>query len=147
MVDVSEVHAGGNGKIAPAIDVGKIIDDSRLNRVSIGVVVLCGLIMLMDGYDYGILSVADPIIMKEWNLGTALFGRVFPAACAGFFDFREAFYKMLPCGFKRIFADTAQSGICHPVACPKLQAGRCNLRLGTCVLKFVIPVTACCDRP
>jgi benzoate transport len=67
-----------------AIDVGKIIDDSRLNTVSVSVILLCGLIMLMDGYDYMIISVAAPAIMKEWNVGTEPFGLVFSAAFFGY---------------------------------------------------------------
>ena len=33
---------------APIIDVGKLIDDSKLNKVSVIVILLCGLIMLME---------------------------------------------------------------------------------------------------
>ena len=66
------------------IDVGKVIDESSLNRVSISVILLCGLIMMMDGYDYTIITVAAPVIMKEWNIGTGLFGFVFSAAFLGY---------------------------------------------------------------
>ena len=66
------------------VDIGKMIDDSRLNRVSISVILLCGLIMMMDGYDYTIITVAAPVIMKQWNIGTALFGWVFSAAFFGY---------------------------------------------------------------
>jgi AAHS family 4-hydroxybenzoate transporter-like MFS transporter len=40
--------------------------------------------MMMDGYDYTIITVAAPVIMKEWNIGTALFGYVFSAAFLGY---------------------------------------------------------------
>ena len=75
-----------NGSVTPSseINVGKLIDNSRLNRVSIGVIVLCGLIMLMDGYDYNIINVAAPVIMKEWNISSGPFGRVFSAAFLGY---------------------------------------------------------------
>jgi MFS transporter, AAHS family, 4-hydroxybenzoate transporter len=66
------------------IDVGQVIDGSKLNGVSISVIILCGLIMIMDGYDYGIISVAAPMIMKEWDISTALFGGVFSAAFVGY---------------------------------------------------------------
>jgi MFS transporter, AAHS family, 4-hydroxybenzoate transporter len=69
---------------APVIDVGKIIDDSTLNRVSVSVIFLCGLIMMMDGYDYTIISVAGPVIMKEWNIGTRPFGLVYSSAFLGY---------------------------------------------------------------
>jgi MFS transporter, AAHS family, 4-hydroxybenzoate transporter len=67
-----------------AIDVGKIIDDSSLNPVSISVIFLCGLIMLMDGFDFTIISVAAPRIMKEWNVDTKAFGLAFSAAFFGY---------------------------------------------------------------
>lgn len=66
------------------IDVGQVIDDSRLNSVSLRVILLCGLIMIMDGYDYTIINQAAPAIMEEWNIGTDLFGWVFSAAFAGY---------------------------------------------------------------
>ena len=66
------------------IDVGKIIDESELNRVSLSVIILCGLIMLMDGYDYGIISVAAPAIMKQWSISSTSFGTVFSAAFVGY---------------------------------------------------------------
>jgi MFS transporter, AAHS family, 4-hydroxybenzoate transporter len=66
------------------VDVGKLIDNSKLNRVSLSVIFLCGLIMLMDGFDYTIITVAAPLIMKEWNVNTASFGWVFSAAFFGY---------------------------------------------------------------
>jgi MFS transporter, AAHS family, 4-hydroxybenzoate transporter len=67
-----------------AIDVGKIIDDSRLNPVSVLVILLCGLIMMMDGYDFTIISVAAPRIMQEWKVDTQAFGLAFSAAFLGY---------------------------------------------------------------
>ena len=66
------------------IDVGQIIDNSKLNPVSIGVILLCGIIMLMDGFDYTIITVAGPVIRREWNVGAKLFGFVFSAAFLGY---------------------------------------------------------------
>jgi MFS transporter, AAHS family, 4-hydroxybenzoate transporter len=77
---MSEIQAN-----APTIDVGKLIDDSKLNRVSVSVILLCGLIMLMDGFDYQIISVAAPLIKKEWNISNGPFGWVFSAAFLGYF--------------------------------------------------------------
>jgi MFS transporter, AAHS family, 4-hydroxybenzoate transporter len=66
------------------IDVGKIIDDSRLNKVSISVIFLCALIMLMDGYDFTIISVAAPQIMEEWGVSKTDFSVAFSAAFLGY---------------------------------------------------------------
>jgi len=74
----------GSAEKPSAIDIGKIIDDSSLNRVSVRIILLCGLIMMMDGYDYGIMSVAAPVIMEEWRLNTASFAIVFSAMFFGY---------------------------------------------------------------
>jgi MFS transporter, AAHS family, 4-hydroxybenzoate transporter len=83
-MSVRGFNAHGTTGNPSAIDVGKIIDDSSLNPVSMSVLFLCGLIMLMDGYDFTIISVAAPRIMKEWNVDTEAFGLAFSAAFLGY---------------------------------------------------------------
>jgi MFS transporter, AAHS family, 4-hydroxybenzoate transporter len=80
----SGIHTSGTAAPPSTIDVGKMIDESRLNPVSILVILLCGLIMMMDGYDFTIISVAAPRIMKEWSVDTENFGLVFSAAFFGY---------------------------------------------------------------
>ena len=67
------------------LDVGRIIDDSTRNRVSVSVILLCGLVMFMDGFDYTIITVAAPLIMREWNVANEAFSYVFSAAFVGYF--------------------------------------------------------------
>jgi MFS transporter, AAHS family, 4-hydroxybenzoate transporter len=74
----------GNEATGNVLDIGRIIDESKLNRVSLTVIALCGLIMLMDGYDYTIINVAAPVIMKEWGVSKSVFGWVFSAAFFGY---------------------------------------------------------------
>jgi AAHS family 4-hydroxybenzoate transporter-like MFS transporter len=81
---MSENNANGAVNTSSTIDIGKIIDDSKLNKVSLSVILLCGLIMIMDGFDYTIITVAGPMIRKEWNVGTKPFGVVFSAAFFGY---------------------------------------------------------------
>jgi len=83
-MDTSGVNAAGTSGKLDVIDVGKLIDESRLNKVSVGVILLCGLIMMMDGYDYTIISVAASTIMKEWNVTTKAFGVALAAAPLGY---------------------------------------------------------------
>jgi len=66
------------------IDVGQLIDNSSLNKVSVRVILLCGLIMLMDGYDYNIINVAAPVIRQQWNIAAKDFGVAFSAAFFGY---------------------------------------------------------------
>jgi len=70
---------------ATTLDVGRIIDDSGRNRISITVIFLCGLVMLMDGFDYTIITVAAPLIMKEWSVSSGDFSFAFSAAFVGYF--------------------------------------------------------------
>jgi MFS transporter, AAHS family, 4-hydroxybenzoate transporter len=69
---------------SPAIDVGKIIDDSKLNKVSVLTIILCGLIMVMDGFDFQLMAQAAPTIMREWKVNTDKFGMVFSAVAFGY---------------------------------------------------------------
>ncbi len=73
----SEIH------VAP-IDVGKIIDESKLNKVSVLTIILCGLIMVMDGFDFQLMAQAAPTIMRDWNIKTDRFGMVFSAVAFGY---------------------------------------------------------------
>ena len=68
-----------------ALDVGNVIDESGRNRVAIVVIILCGLIMLMDGFDYRIITVAAPLIINEWGIPDGAFSFVFSAAFVGYF--------------------------------------------------------------
>ena len=70
---------------AATLDVGRIIDDSSRNRIAITVIILCGLIMIMDGFDYRIITVAAPLIISEWNVSDGDFSFVFSAAFVGYF--------------------------------------------------------------
>jgi len=75
-----------NRQGSPAtLDVGQVIDDSSRNRVAINVILLCGLVMLMDGFDYTIITVAAPLIMKEWSVSSSDFSLAFSAAFVGYF--------------------------------------------------------------
>ena len=67
------------------LDVGRLIDDSGRNRISITVILLCGLIMIMDGFDYRIITVAAPLIISDWDVSDGVFSYVFSAAFVGYF--------------------------------------------------------------
>ena len=77
---------GGNriaASVRNEINVGSLLDNAKVGRVSLTVLILCFCVMLMDGYDYGIISNASPLIMKEWSITSAMFGPVFSVATFG----------------------------------------------------------------
>lgn len=80
--------------MAQELDVGLAIDESKRNRVAVSVIVLCGLIMLMDGYDYRIISVAGPRIISDWGVSATEFGYAISAAFVGYL-FGAVFFGML----------------------------------------------------
>ena len=65
------------------INVSEILDNAKVNKLSLIVLILCFFFMVIDGYDYGIISNAAPLIMQEWNIDAALFGPVFSVALFG----------------------------------------------------------------
>jgi MFS transporter, AAHS family, 4-hydroxybenzoate transporter len=120
MMNESGIQSSETANTTPAIDVGKIIDDSSLNRVSVLVILLCGLIMMMDGYDYAIISVAAPSIMKEWKVNTEAFGLAFSAAFLGY-----------------LFGATICGGLSDKIGRKKaLILGSCIFSIGTLLVCF-----------
>lgn len=65
------------------VNVSEILDNGKLNKLSLRVLVICFIFMLVDGYDYGIISNAAPLIMREWGIDAAMFGPVFSVATFG----------------------------------------------------------------
>ncbi|WP_433286382.1 MFS transporter [Pseudonocardia sp. CA-142604] len=47
------------------------------------VITLCGLVMLLDGFDTQAISYAAPLIAHEWNLSVQLLGPIFSSALVG----------------------------------------------------------------
>ena len=59
------------------IDLNAAIERIGFRRLGIFVLVLCFLMMLADGYDFGTLSLATPSILREWQLQPKEMGFVF----------------------------------------------------------------------
>ncbi|SHI02997.1 MFS transporter, AAHS family, 4-hydroxybenzoate transporter [Sporobacter termitidis DSM 10068] len=76
------MNTAGNSPGSSALNIEDILG-SKISKVSVIVMILCFCILLMDGYDYGIISNASPLIMKEWNIEAAMFGPVFSVATFG----------------------------------------------------------------
>jgi AAHS family 4-hydroxybenzoate transporter-like MFS transporter len=69
---------------APAqLDVARLVDDSRLGAFQIGIFVLCGLCLMMDGFDVQAMGYVAPEIIREWNVAPARMGQVLSAAPFG----------------------------------------------------------------
>ena len=49
------------------IDVSELIDSKPVSGMQIGVVVLCGIAIFLDGYDIQAMALAVPSLSREWG--------------------------------------------------------------------------------
>lgn len=66
-----------------SFDVPTFINSRRVGAVQWGVIVLCALVMFLDGFDTQAISYMAPLIAKEWGLQRELLGPIFSSALAG----------------------------------------------------------------
>lgn len=67
----------------PQIDVVALIDRSRVGAFQIGMLLLCGLCLVMDGFDVQAMGYVAPALLAEWKLPQAVLGPVFGAGTLG----------------------------------------------------------------
>src|SRR5215467_15644236 len=67
----------------PTVNVTEIINKHRLAPFQILIVVLCFLIVAIDGFDTAAICFLAPAIRAEWNLGPAQLAPLFGAGLAG----------------------------------------------------------------
>ena len=69
--------------IAQTAHVPDIIDNSPISAFQYLVVLLCGLVMLIDGFDTQAISYMAPLMAKEWALSREMLGPIFSSALVG----------------------------------------------------------------
>ena len=70
-------------KTEDAFDIPAFINSRPIGAVQYGIVVLCALVMFLDGLDTQAISYMAPMIAKEWGLSRELLGPIFSSALAG----------------------------------------------------------------
>jgi AAHS family 4-hydroxybenzoate transporter-like MFS transporter len=65
------------------IDVTRVIDQSRLGPYQLFVAVLCGLCLIMDGFDTQAMGYVAPAVIQDWHIAKAALAPVFSAALFG----------------------------------------------------------------
>ncbi len=69
---------------APAkVNVNSLIDHSRVGLFQWGVFILCGLCLIMDGFDLQAIGFVAPALIRDWKIPSASMGPVFSAALIG----------------------------------------------------------------
>jgi AAHS family 4-hydroxybenzoate transporter-like MFS transporter len=65
------------------LNVSELVDNSKLGAFQTGIFILCGLCLIMDGFDVQAIGYVAPEIIREWHISSGLLGPVFSAAPFG----------------------------------------------------------------
>ncbi len=66
-----------------SFDVAGFINNRRIGVTQYAIVVLCGLVMFLDGFDTQAISYMAPSISREWHLSKEMLGPIFSSALIG----------------------------------------------------------------
>jgi AAHS family 4-hydroxybenzoate transporter-like MFS transporter len=80
---IDKTISGGEKMKAEVFDVADVIERQKLGARQWLIVFLCGLVMLIDGFDTQAISYAAPMIAKEWHLAPNVLGSIFSAGLVG----------------------------------------------------------------
>lgn len=67
----------------PVIDVARLVDEQRIGRFTVGLVLLSFAVMLTDGYDLLAAAHGGPSLVADWHIHPADLGPVFSASPLG----------------------------------------------------------------
>jgi MFS transporter, AAHS family, 4-hydroxybenzoate transporter len=65
------------------IDVVKLIDDNRIGSFQWIMLILCGMCMILDGFDVQAIGYVAPALLQDWKVDKASLGPVFGAGLFG----------------------------------------------------------------
>jgi len=65
------------------INISDLIDSRKLSGFQIGLFILCGVCLMLDGFDVQAMGYAGPALKPEWHISDPAFGRLLSAALKG----------------------------------------------------------------
>src|ERR1043165_7563062 len=65
------------------LDIADVLDRSNVSAFQIGIFILCGLCLIMDGFDVQALGPVAPAIIQDWHVSQAQVGLAISAALVG----------------------------------------------------------------
>ena len=66
-------------------NISTLVDQTKLGAVQWTIYILCGLCLIMDGFDVQAMGYVAPAVIKEFGVSGALMGQVLSAALVGIF--------------------------------------------------------------
>jgi AAHS family 4-hydroxybenzoate transporter-like MFS transporter len=69
--------------MSKSVDISEVLDRSSISRFQVGIFILCGLCLIMDGFDVQALGPIAPAIIQEWHVPMAQMGPALSAALVG----------------------------------------------------------------
>ncbi|MCL6601040.1 MAG: MFS transporter [Alicyclobacillus macrosporangiidus] len=65
------------------VNVSELIDANRISGYQVVIIVLCGVVAMLDGYDLQVVSFVAPVLSKLWHVEGAAMAPVFSAGLFG----------------------------------------------------------------
>jgi MFS transporter, AAHS family, 4-hydroxybenzoate transporter len=65
------------------VNIADIVDSSKIGSFHVAIGVLCGMCLMIDGFDVQAMGYAAPALIKDWSIGASAMGPVFSAALIG----------------------------------------------------------------
>jgi AAHS family 4-hydroxybenzoate transporter-like MFS transporter len=65
------------------VDISEVIDRNKVGAFQIGIFLLCGLCLIIDGFDVQAMGFVAPALIKDWHVAGPTLGPVFSAALFG----------------------------------------------------------------
>jgi AAHS family 4-hydroxybenzoate transporter-like MFS transporter len=65
------------------MEITKLIDDKGMSRYQLQIVLICGLIMFLDGFDTQAIAFVAPFVGEEWGLSQESLGNLFSSSLVG----------------------------------------------------------------
>jgi MFS transporter, AAHS family, 4-hydroxybenzoate transporter len=68
---------------APRVNLTQAIDESKLGAFQISIFILCGICLIVDGFDVQAMGYVAPALIQEWKLQNVMMAPVFSAGLLG----------------------------------------------------------------
>jgi AAHS family 4-hydroxybenzoate transporter-like MFS transporter len=65
------------------VDVSRVIDETRLGRFQLRILILCFVVIMLDGFDVQVITYLAPVLTDAFHVQRSMLGPVFSAGLIG----------------------------------------------------------------